>query len=139
MPIIPKLRRVSAIKHILEYMYCATNGFQMYFTVLVYNNNNELQYLTYFPEAIDMPPPPPPVLYFGGFWETLNYFQGFGERRQILLGRRGHYLQGDGEINALFSGIKGAQTPWGPHYCPHQRPRILNYPEQSDWILRKTV
>ena len=24
-------------------------------------------------------------------------------------------MQGDGEINALFSGIKGAQTPWGPH------------------------
>ena len=32
---------------------------------------------------------------------------------QILLGRRGHYLQGDGEIDALFSGIKGAQTPLG--------------------------
>ena len=32
----------------------------------------------------------------------------------MLLGRRGHYLQGDGEINALFSGIKGAQTPPPP-------------------------
>ena len=32
---------------------------------------------------------------------------------QILLGRQGNYLQGDGEINALFSGIKGAQTPPG--------------------------
>ena len=32
---------------------------------------------------------------------------------QILLGIRGHYLQGDGEINALFLGIKGAQTPPG--------------------------
>ena len=53
-------------------------------------------------------------LYFGGFGEKLNYIWGNGERRQILLGRRGHYLQGDGEINALFSGIKGAQTtPWG--------------------------
>ena len=40
----------------------------------------------------------------------------FEERRQILLGRRGNYLQGDGEINALFSGIKGAQTPWGPQH-----------------------
>ena len=29
----------------------------------------------------------------------------------MLLGRRGNYLQGDGEINTLFSGIKGAQTP----------------------------
>ena len=35
------------------------------------------------------------------------------ERRQILLGRRGNYLQEDGEINALFSGIQGAQTPLG--------------------------
>ena len=50
-------------------------------------------------------------LYFWGFGEKLNYIWGFGELRQILLGRRGHYLQGDGEINALFSGIKGAQTP----------------------------
>ena len=50
-------------------------------------------------------------LYFWGFWEKLNYFLGFGERRQILLGRQGHNLHGDGEINALFSGIKGAQTP----------------------------
>ena len=33
----------------------------------------------------------------------------------MLLGRQGHYLQGDGEINALFSGIKGAQTPLGGH------------------------
>ena len=31
----------------------------------------------------------------------------------MLLGRWGHYLQGDGEINTLFSGIKGAQTPLG--------------------------
>ena len=32
----------------------------------------------------------------------------------MLLGRQGNYLQGDGEINALFSGIKGAQTPPPP-------------------------
>ena len=37
------------------------------------------------------------------------------ERRQIILGRKGNYWQGDGEINALFSEIKGAHTPpWGP-------------------------
>ena len=35
----------------------------------------------------------------------------------MLLGRRGNYLQGDAEINALFSGIKGVQTPPPPH--PH--------------------
>ena len=52
-------------------------------------------------------------LYFWGFGEKLNYFKGFWEQRQILLARWGHYLQGDGEINALFSGIKGAQTPPG--------------------------
>ena len=35
------------------------------------------------------------------------------ERRQILLGRRGNYLQGDGETNALFSGIKEHIPPPG--------------------------
>ena len=39
-------------------------------------------------------------LYFWGFGEKLNYFEGFWEQRQILLGRRGHCFQGDGEINA---------------------------------------
>ena len=29
----------------------------------------------------------------------------------MLFEGRGNYLQGDREINALFSGIKGAQTP----------------------------
>ena len=32
----------------------------------------------------------------------------------MLLGRRGNYFQGDGEINTLFSGIKGAQSPPPP-------------------------
>ena len=32
-------------------------------------------------------------LYFLGFREKLNYFQGFGEFKQMLLGRRGNYLQ----------------------------------------------
>ena len=55
-------------------------------------------------------------LYFWGFWEELNYFQGFGEQGKILLGSRGKYFKGSGEINALFSGIKGAQAPsGGPH------------------------
>ena len=56
-------------------------------------------------------------LYFWGFGEKLNYFKGFGEQGKIILGSRGKYFQGSGEINALFSGIKGAQTPpppWGP-------------------------
>ena len=36
-----------------------------------------------------------------------------GTEGKILLGRRGNYFQGSGEIDALFSGIKGAQTPLG--------------------------
>ena len=32
----------------------------------------------------------------------------------MLLGRRGNYLQGDGEINALFSGFKGSRNPPPP-------------------------
>ena len=32
----------------------------------------------------------------------------------MLLGSRGNYFQGSWEINALFSGIKGAQTPPPP-------------------------
>ena len=44
----------------------------------------------------------------------LNCFLGFGKLRQILLGRQKNYLQGDGEMNALFSGIQRAQTPLGP-------------------------
>ena len=49
---------------------------------------------------------------------------------QILLGRQGHYLQGDGEINALFSGIKGAQTPppppWGASTERERRIHVTN-------------
>ena len=55
-------------------------------------------------------------LYFWGFGEMLVYFRDLGSRGKILLGSRGNYFQGSGEINALFSGIKGAQTPpppWG--------------------------
>ena len=51
-------------------------------------------------------------LYFWGFGEKLNYFL-------RIWGAKEKYLQGAeefGEINALFSGIKGAQTPWGPQY-----------------------
>ena len=46
----------------------------------------------------------------------LVYFRDLGSKGKILLGRQGNYFQGSGEINALFSGIKGAQTPpGGPH------------------------
>ena len=40
-------------------------------------------------------------------------FKDFGSKGKILLGSRGNYFQGFGEINALFTGIKGAQTPSG--------------------------
>ena len=46
----------------------------------------------------------------------MNYFQGFGKQREILLGSRGNCFQGFGETNALFSGIKGADTR-GPQHC----------------------
>ena len=32
------------------------------------------------------------------FWEEAELLLGIWEQRQILLGRRGHYFQGDGEI-----------------------------------------
>ena len=51
---------------------------------------------------------------FGTWGEVGLFFRDFGSKGKILLGSRGNYFQGSGEINALFSGIKGAQTPpWG--------------------------
>ena len=43
----------------------------------------------------------------------MSIFRDLGSKGKILLGSRGNYFQGSGEINALFSGIKGAQTPLG--------------------------
>ena len=40
-------------------------------------------------------------------------FRDSGSKGKILLGSRCNYFEGSGEINALFSGIKGAQTPLG--------------------------
>ena len=48
---------------------------------------------------------------------------------QILLGRQGKYLQGDGEMNAMISGIKGAQTPpppWGASLFENMNKRNFN-------------
>ena len=50
---------------------------------------------------------------FWGSGEKLVYFRDLGSTGKILLGSGGNYFQGSGEINALFSGIKGAQTPQG--------------------------
>ena len=55
-------------------------------------------------------------IYFWGSGEKLVFFRDLGSKGKILLGSPGNYFQGSGEINALFSGIKGAQTPpppWG--------------------------
>ena len=49
-------------------------------------------------------------LNFGGLGEKLNYFWDLGSKGKILFGSQGNYCQGFWEINALFSGIKGAQT-----------------------------
>ena len=40
-------------------------------------------------------------------------FRDLGSKGKIFLGSQGNYCQGSGEIDALFSGIKGAQTPLG--------------------------
>ena len=58
------------------------------------------------------------ILWKGNFLGKIGlYFAGvqnfFGEQRQILLGSKGNYFKGFGEINALFSGSKGAQTHGG--------------------------
>ena len=57
---------------------------------------------------------------FGGSGEKLVFFRDLGSKGKILLGSRGNYFQGSGEINALFSGIKGAHTPLGCliYACP---------------------
>ena len=48
---------------------------------------------------------------FGDLGRSWSFFRDLGSKGKILLGSRGNYFQGSGEINALFSGIKGAQTP----------------------------
>ena len=50
---------------------------------------------------------------FGDLGKCWPIFRDLGSKGKILLGGRGNYFQGSGEINALFSGIKGAQTPLG--------------------------
>ena len=49
----------------------------------------------------------------GDLGRSWSFFRDLGSKGKILLGSRGNYFQGSGEINALFSGIKGAQTPLG--------------------------
>ena len=51
---------------------------------------------------------------FGDLGRCWSIFKDLGSKGKILLGSRGNYFQGSGEINALFSGIKGAQTPPPP-------------------------
>ena len=50
---------------------------------------------------------------FGDLGRCWSIFRDLGSKGKILLGSRGNYFQGSGEINALFSCIKGAQTPLG--------------------------
>ena len=51
---------------------------------------------------------------FGDLGRSWSTFRDLGSKGKILLGSQGNYFQGSGEINALFSGIKGAQTPPPP-------------------------
>ena len=53
---------------------------------------------------------------FGDLGRSWSFFRDLGSKGKILLGSRGNYFQGSGEINALFSDIKGAQTPLGASY-----------------------
>ena len=56
-------------------------------------------------------------LYFWGFGEKQNYFRDLGSKGKIYLEGQGNYFHGFGEIHALFSGIKEAQTPRRPSRC----------------------
>ena len=53
------------------------------------------------------------IYILGDLGRSWSFFRDLGSKGKILLGSRGNYFQGSGEINALFSGIKGAQTPLG--------------------------
>ena len=52
-------------------------------------------------------------LYFWGLGRSLITFKDLGSKGKNTFREQGIFFQGFGEINALFSGIKGAQTPWG--------------------------
>ena len=49
----------------------------------------------------------------GDLGRSWSIFRDLGSKGKILLGSRGNYFEGSWEINELFSGIKGAQTPLG--------------------------
>ena len=55
----------------------------------------------------------------GDLGRSWSIFRDLGSKGKVLIGSQGNYFQGSGEINALFSGIKGAQTPppGGPLKC----------------------
>ena len=66
---------------------------------------------------------------FGDLGRCWSIFRDMGSKCKIFLGSRGNYFQGSGEINALFSGIKGAQTPpGGPQscWCFRRRPQMVS-------------
>ena len=50
-------------------------------------------------------------LHLGDLGRGWINFKDLGSKGKIFLGSWGNFFQGFGEINALFSGIKGAQTP----------------------------
>ena len=58
------------------------------------------------------------MAYILGIWGEAELFLGIWGAKANTLGRQENYLQGDGDMNAFFSGIKGAQIPWGPQ-CLH--------------------
>ena len=67
-------------------------------------------------------------LYFWGETDILLEIWG----GKILLGSRPNYFQELGEINALFSGIKGAQTPWGAS-------RRIRVNRSTSWLYKSSI
>ena len=75
-------------------------------------------------------------LIFWGIWGEVDLFLGiWGAKAKYFSGAKENYFQGFGEINALFAGIKGAQTPWGPQ----QSVRVIYLPPTTFKLLKSKL
>ena len=71
---------------------------------------------------------------FGDLGRSWSIFRDLGSKGKILLGSRGNYFQGSGEINALL----GAQTtppPGGPQRYLLMKKKIVR-PANRDWACQ---
>ena len=71
---------------------------------------------------------------FGDLGRNWSIFRDLGSKGKILLGSQGNNFQGSWEMNALFSGIKGAQTPPPPGGA-HYPTGLLLYPSDKPSII----